>query len=536
MMENPAQPSGEIPIVEISDEFRKSMLEFLLDHIRHQDGFPALAESIGAINRIASSDEESLASLSNLILKDFALTNKLLRLVNSPAFIQYGGGNISTVSHAVAILGFDEVKNVALSLLLFDRLRNRKHASHLKDEFLHALFSGVLAREVSHRAMARGIEEAYICAMFHNLGRLLAMHYFSAEDRETHRIMAKRHIDEETASSQVLGFSYRELGMAVAREWCFPEQIIYSMGTLPAEPEQSTESNHDKLRMLAVFANEVCETIAHVPCEEEADEIRAIIARFADGLPLTERQLLDAVDKAMDELIQYANVIQVNLQKSSFGRRISRTEENAHISNVRGCAATSESEETELGDAADADVDADEEAALDILTAGIVDISDALVAESPLNHILHAILETLYRGLGFRHVLLCTVDGYRNLMEARFGFGAEIQTLVANFKFPLIGHAEVLHTDVFQAAVAKEEDVVIANIDHPTVRERIPEWYRRATTVQTFALFPLCIRNVPVAMIYVDKEAAGSINFSESERGLLRTLRNQALLAIRQSL
>lgn len=534
MMDPLPQTTGEIPIAEISDEFRKSMLEFLLDRIRHQDDFPALSESIGAINRIASSDDESIATLSNLILKDFALTNKLLRLVNSTAFIQFGGGNISTVSHAVAILGFDAVKNVALSLLLFDRLKNRKHASHLKDEFMHALFSGILAREISRQAMARGIEEAFVCAMFHNLGRLLGMHYFPAEDRETRRIMARNHIGEDIASSQVLGFSYRELGMAVAQEWRFPEQIIYSMGTLPDEPVQPPESNHDKLRMLAVFSNEVCETIAHTPCENEADEIHAIISRYADGLPLTERQLLDAIDKAMAELIQYANIIQINLQKIPFGRHISQTQKDALIHNSSGCTAAPGSAENEYDD--DAEPDADEDAVLDILTAGIIDISEALVAETPLNHILHAILDTLYRGLGFRHVLLCTVDGYRNVMNASFGCGMEIEKLVANFQFPLRSYSDVLPNDVFQAAVAKGEDSVIADIDHPDAHDLIPEWYRHITTAQTFALFPLNIRDVPVALIYADKVRAGTISFSEAEKRLLRTLRNQAILALKQTL
>ncbi len=524
--ENPPQASGETAPAEISDEFRKSMLAFLLDRIRNQGDFPALAESISAINRIVSSDEESIASLSNLILKDLPLTTKLLRLVNSPSFIQYGGGNISMVSHAVAILGFDAVKNLVLTLRLFDSLKSRKHASNLKDEFLRALYCGVLAREVSHQAMARGIEEAFICAMFHNLGRLLAMHYFPAEDRETRRLMVRNHIDEDTASSQVLGFSFRELGMAVAHEWHFPEQIIYSMGTLPDEPVQNPESNHDKLRMLAVFADEACETIAHASCDEESDEVRAIITRFADGLPLTERQLLDAVDKSMEEVIRYANVIQVNLQETPFGRRISLTEGSA---NARGCADVPGNEENHSLE--DAGPDAEEEAALDILTAGIIDISDELVAETPLNHILHAILETLYRGMGFRHVLLCTVDPYSNTMEARFGFGAEIEKLVANFRFTF-----ATYTDIFQSAVAQAADIVVADIDAPDVCQRIPEWYRRATTAQTFALFPLSIRDAPVGLIYVDKQNAGSIGFSESERGLLRTLRNQALLAIRQSL
>ena len=82
-------------------------LDFLLRRMRHKSDFPALSDSIARIQRIAASENESLASLSSEILKDVALTNKLLRLVNSAHFTHAGGGSISTVSRAVALIGRD---------------------------------------------------------------------------------------------------------------------------------------------------------------------------------------------------------------------------------------------------------------------------------------------------------------------------------------------------------------------------------------------------------------------------------------------
>lgn len=521
----PAQAADEIHIPEISDEFRKCMLEFLLDRIRQQDDFPAFTESIDAVDRITSSNDKGIASLANLILMDFALTAKLLRTVNADAFIPFGGGNISTITHAVTILGFDAVKELALSLPQVAKLKNRKQVSRLKDEFLHALFSGLLAREISHQAVARGTEEAFICALFHNLGRLLGIQYFPDEDREMRRIMARNRLSENIASSHVLGFSYRELGMTVAREWRLPDQIIYSMGTLLTETVQYPESNHDKLLVLAVFSDEVCEAIANTPSEAQPDAIHAIIVRYADGLPLSEQQLLDAIDKAKAELVQYANTIRIGLPRLPFGRQISPVENTAP---PRGGADPTSTDSAEYDD--------EEDTALDILTAGIIDISEALVTETPLNHILHAVLDTIFRGLGFRHVLLCNVDPFRRMTNASFGCGGEIEALIANFKFPLGSHADASASDVFQSAVATGEDTLIDDIDHPDVSQRIPEWYRGATTSQTFALFPLTVGDVTVAMIYADKMHAGTIRFSDTEKRLLRTLRNQAVLAIKQSL
>ena len=87
-----------------------------------------------------------------------------------------------------------------------------------------------------------------------------------------------------------------------------------------------------------------------------------------------------------------------------------------------------------------------------------------------------------------------------------------------------------------QAAIAKGVDIIIADIDDPRIAERVPEWYRRLTTTRTFVLFPLNIKGSPVALIYCDKERAGSIAIPEKELSLLKALRNQAVLAIKQSI
>ncbi len=125
----------------------KGTVEFLLRRIRHKSDFPALSQAISAINKITNADAESLHVLSSSILKDFSLTNKLLRLVNSATYGQFGG-TISTISRAVIILGFETIRNLAITLILFEHLQNKSQAVHLRDEIILAFFGGLTARMV----------------------------------------------------------------------------------------------------------------------------------------------------------------------------------------------------------------------------------------------------------------------------------------------------------------------------------------------------------------------------------------------------
>src|ERR1700691_6304986 len=125
---------------------------------------------------------------------DVALTSKILKLVNSSFYKPAGAGSISTISHAIVILGFDTIRNIAISLLLFDQMQNQDHARQLMEECARAILTGVLAKEVGTGMKAKNPEELFICAMLSNLGRLLATYYFPEEAEIIAKIVAVEEI------------------------------------------------------------------------------------------------------------------------------------------------------------------------------------------------------------------------------------------------------------------------------------------------------------------------------------------------------
>ena len=64
---------------------------------------------------------------------------------------------------------------------------------------------------------------------------------------------------------------------------------------------------------------------------------------------------------------------------------------------------------------------------------------------------------------------------------------------------------------------------------------RLPEWYRKGINAPTLLLLPRQIKRAPFGLIYADQAAKGRLQFDETELALLRTLRNQAVMAFKQS-
>ncbi len=516
---------------------KKDTLEFLMRRMKHKKDFPALSDSVSAINKLTRSDKESINRLSNSILKDYGLTNKILRLVNSAYYRQSGGGTISTVSRAVIVIGFDALRNIAVTVLLFEHLQDKGSARELKEAFLRANLAGTLARAASKQFMAREAEEAYVCALFHSLGQLLAQFYFPEEVAEIRKVMLQRNFSEEVASAQVLGMSFSDLGIGIARHWGFPPALVNSLRPLPEGAIRKPATHDEGLRVVAGFANEICDAIASVPKEQRGEATRAARERFKAAMHFSDSQLQDVLEMSLEELGDLATILHVNLKQSPFVRHV--TAWTGERQNVPVSDETRALDRSLLGDAvlpdreepAADDADGVPDAAQEVLAAGIQDISNSLVDDFSLNDVLRITLETMYRGMGFQRVLLCLKDPRSGSIAGRFGFGADTSELAARFRFAPGGNP-----DVFQLAVARGVDIIISDVDDPKIAGKIPGWYRKVAVAKTFVLLPLLIKGIAVGLIYCDRDKAGSIVIPEKELSLLKTLRNQALLAIKQSM
>jgi HD-like signal output (HDOD) protein len=491
---------------------------------------------VTAINKIANSESESIDKLSNTILKDFALTNKLLRLVNSAYFRPAGGGSISTVSRAVVVLGFEAVRNIAITVLLFEHLQNKGNANQLKEDFLRANLAGVLAKDIGATAKMRDLEQSFICALFHSLGRLLSQYYFPEESDEIRKVIAQKECSEDLAARQVLGISYEEMGIAIARQWGFPPLIVGTMRRLPTGPVKKPTQQEDRLRVLSGFANELCEVIAQATPEAREKELKKTMARFSEAVAIDQKEIHQTVQRAVEEVADFARVIHLNLQQTNFGKqmRLFAKTDSGKGEDSDGTLSGETNNGTLLSESdplAGAEVD-ERGAPIDaqaVLTAGIQDISNTLVEGFQLNDILRIILETMYRAMGFQRVVLCIRDAKAGMMQGRFGFGPNANDIAKKFRFPL-----TFTPDIFHAATSKGVDLLISDIDDPKIASRIPDWYRKSVPAHSFVLFPLNIKNNPVALIYADRDEPGGIAIPEKELQLLRTLRNQAILAIKQ--
>jgi len=519
-------------------------LEFLLRRIKLKKEFPAMSESISNVNNIIFSDTGSVTSLTNAVLKDFALTNKIIKLANSSYYDLSGRANISTISGAVYRLGFDTIRNIVLGLLLFDQMKDRNQARDLMGECVQAILGGAIAREICVSQGHGNPEETFICTMMHNLGRMLSIYYFPEETEEIRKILALGEAGEDQASRKVLGASYTELGQGVAKSWGFPQKIIGSMDKdLPPHAARGHANPDETMRLIAGMASDLSAAVVEGNPDEQKKRTAETLDKYKSRLKLDAKAAEAMFASSLDKFKEYTEAVGWKLDQT-MARRLGALQTAAAESTAADDAKTLRIEDGQTADiettmqvglharAAAPPAQAPEPARVrrDVLSGGIQDITNAMVEGRSLNDILRIIVETIYTGIGFDHVIFALRDPRQGAMLGRFGLGEGIEPLVKQFHFPLD-----FVPDVFHVALQKNIDIFITDTGDAKLVTRIPDWYRKAFSAGAFLLFPIIVKDKPFGMIYADAASANSVTIQEDEIKLLRTLRNQAVLAVRHS-
>lgn len=299
-----------------------STIEFLLHRMQRKKDFPAVSSTLADINRLTSGESKAPTDkLVNVILRDQALTNKLLKLANS-AYYGARASEINNISDAVVFLGLEQVRMTANSLTLFGHFKG--DSAVLKDAMTKSFFSGLIARHLARRDRLKQAEEAFICGTCQNLGENLAIYYFTPEFDEITALRQEKGLDKAAASRGVLGVSYSELGAAVAKIWSLPETIVTAIKGVPPGPVAAPNNESERLRGYAVFANELCDLLHYQLNHELPDAVPTLLARFAAVVNLDADYTDKLISAGYEKLKQFAPVFEIDVQSSDYCRAIER--------------------------------------------------------------------------------------------------------------------------------------------------------------------------------------------------------------------
>ncbi len=278
------ESSGLIRVVEIDGDAdngdniktlsREAGRKKTLEHLHHcllrmysngQKDFPVLLHTLNLVKIHTSINDKSIDRFTDTISFDFDLTRKILEVVNSPFNSKLSRfGEINTLHRAISVLGIIQVRNIALSLTIFEHLHNPCIGDDVKEVFFMSLTSGILSSEIAERqGLSELLDQAFICSLLFDFGKLLIKYYMPEESRKINELVSNEKTDEREMAEKMLGITYEEAGEIMAKYCKFPEEIVYSMGRIVSYERDIPENRPDRLRYLSNFTNKLCQLISH---------------------------------------------------------------------------------------------------------------------------------------------------------------------------------------------------------------------------------------------------------------------------------
>jgi HD-like signal output (HDOD) protein len=246
-------PSAEAPVLalELPSE-RRSALERLFTHIGLVTSLPAVGQRI---LQLTENDSTSADELREAIQSDPVLVARILRRLNSA---YYGlSHKVADVRTAVSLLGFREIRNLALTVFLAKMYEAPGIHGGYRREMLwsHSVAVAACSRLIS-RVCGRGLpEESYIAGLLHDLGLILIDQTLRRHFTRVLDALAPN-LPTCLVENRILSFDHAALGGFVARKWNFPEQIADAI-TFHHLPLSYSGPHRDLVNVITV-ANYLC--------------------------------------------------------------------------------------------------------------------------------------------------------------------------------------------------------------------------------------------------------------------------------------
>ena len=283
------------------------MNQQLIDRIQQCPNLPSLPTIAMQVLELAKKSDVDIAEIARLICKDPALSSKILRTVNSSF---YGRSqHVSTISHALVILGLQSVKTLVLGFSLVSNLSDTKSKGFKHIAYWRrSIFAATAARTMAAKVGLVQQEEAFLTALLKDIGMLVLDQVLGDAYGEIHSNVTT-HQELVAAERKALGMTHADVGGVLATHWKLPP-LLHVPIAYHHTSDQVEDPTLRKLTELVGIAGRCADVFVN---KEAAESIAAVRQLCQQQHGLAEEDvdaMLDAIGKRTREV---ASLFEINI-------------------------------------------------------------------------------------------------------------------------------------------------------------------------------------------------------------------------------
>ncbi|MYL82409.1 HDOD domain-containing protein [Desulfovibrio aerotolerans] len=179
---------------------------------------PTLPKVLEEVSKLVERPDSTTEQVAKLISMDQVLSAKVLKMVNSPV---YGfPGRISSIGHALVLLGFNVLRSIIVSTSVFEVM-----TENMVGLWEHSLGCAMACGSVARMLKLKDAEEYAVAGLLHDLGKVVATVQLPDLKSEIEQTVAERDISYLEAERAVMGFGHDRINAWLADHWKLPANI-----------------------------------------------------------------------------------------------------------------------------------------------------------------------------------------------------------------------------------------------------------------------------------------------------------------------
>ena len=244
--------------------------------IKKIEELPTLPIVSHKIMEVTKQEGVSFQEIAKIVEKDQALALKILKIANSTF---YGFlSRISSLEHALALLGTHEVKSIVLGSSIHNFFSDNRSDGFDRQKFWeHAILCSQTSKFLGTYFNIREDDSIFLSGLIHDMGKVVIDQYFHEEFLQIIEYVSTKNTTFSNAEKAILGTTHYQIAAKLLKQWKFPAKVIMQVFYHHAPwYDKNYEANSIILYLANIFTK-----LAGYPCHQ--GEKRIDIDEFANS-------------------------------------------------------------------------------------------------------------------------------------------------------------------------------------------------------------------------------------------------------------
>lgn len=424
---------------------------------------PVLSGTIKELNAVTRSDDSCAAQLSEIILKDSALTARVLRVANSVYHNPNSTNSINTITRAVVQLGFRGVKAIVLSVMLVESLLRQDARDRMVEWMARGFHTAVQARNLIRCAGDEHTqEEVFITSLLLHLGELAFWAYNNDIVEKLDRQLEPHSTGNSELEREILGATMKDIGRVLVEAW--------GLGDFLDEALEPGEHPHPATQAV-LLGEKICFAIEQGWESQSFCEVLVEVSMFTGKSKEEARKLIEqGTESAAGIAVVYGANKVCHFIPSTLEKK--KTPERIILS-------------------------ADFKLQLDVLRDMRMMVDQGVDA----NTLFQTVVEGIHRGIGLERVALCLLDVRNQSLMAKYILGEDTEEWRDDMSFPVRDQRDNLFAHCLQSRKGLWLQPDHSDGLEPLLNKKV----QRLLTVNNLLMAPLYAGNRPVGVVVADR-------------------------------